>query len=489
VAGVESLSREQLLTVLTAQEQTIAEQDARLAVQANLVEEQAGQIAALTVQVAELTRLLGRNSGNSSLPPSSDRANKPQRQPARRGVAGRKPGKQPGAPGAGLSLVADPDVVIDHEPGSCAGCGAGLAGAVDAGVIVRQVRDVPLPKITITEHRLHKRACACGRVSVAEAPAGVNSPVSYGPNLRAVAVYLVVYQHVPVERAAQLIVDLTGAEVSTGWVSGQVARAAEALVEVEELIKTLLMVAAVIGVDETSLNIAGTMHWLHVARTDTLTAYHRHEHRGRDAVKAFGILPNFVGTAVHDGLTVYDCYPAQHALCGAHLIRDLTDAAETHPGQHWPGQARKALADLAALAAQARTDGLAAIPAEQAAEPLKLYRHAVLVGLQHHRRADGRKQSKTRNLLQRLQAHETEILRFVYDTRIPFTNNGAERDLRPAKTQMKISGSHRSADGATNWLRVRGYISTVRKHGDDVLTALRDAITGNPWQPAIPAPT
>lgn len=144
-------------------------------------------------------------------------------------------------------MVADPDVVFDHEPDSCAGCGADLAGAAGAGMIVRQVRDVPLPKITVTEHRLHKRVCGCGLVSVAKAPAGVNSPASYGPNLRAVAVYLVAYQHVPVERAAQLIADLTGAEPSTGWVSAQVARAADALIEVEQLIKTLLMVAAVIG--------------------------------------------------------------------------------------------------------------------------------------------------------------------------------------------------------------------------------------------------
>ena len=468
MAGWEQLTREQLLVV---------------------VAEQSTQIEALTTQVAELTRRLGRNSGNSSMPPSSDRANKPHREPRKRsGAVGRKPGKQPGAPGAGLGMVADPDQVLDHEPDACAGCGADLAGAADAGMIVRQVRDVPLVKITITEHRLHKRACGCGRVSVAKAPPGVDSPACYGPNLRAVAVYLVVYQHVPVERAAQLIADLTGAEPSTGWVSAQVARAADALVEVEQLIKALLMVAAVIGVDETSLNIAGTMHWLHVARTETLTAYHRHESRGRVAVAEFGILPSFTGTAVHDGLTVYDCYPATHALCGAHLIRELTDAAETHPDQHWPGQARTALADLAGLAATARADGLAAVPAEQAAEPLRLYRHAVLVGLAEHRKADGRKQSKTRNLLQRLHDHQTEILRFVHDTQVPFTNNGSERDLRPAKTQLKISGCHRSADGATNWLRVRGYISTVRKHGADVLTALRDALTGNPWKPPIPAP-
>lgn len=479
MAGWEQLSREQLLVVVSAQAGQIAEQDARLAAQA-------ARIEALTAQVAELTRLLGQNSGNSSLPPSADRGKKPAR-PQRRG-SGRRPGKQPGAPGSRLEMVADPDEVIDHMPGACIGCGVRLDGAADAGVIVRQVRDVPLVKVRVIEHRLHKRACRCGCVTTAAAPAGVDAPACYGPNLRAIAVYLVVYQHVPVERAAQLIADLTGAAPSSGWVSTQVARAADALGDVEALIKTLITLAAVIGVDETSINIAGTAHWLHVARTEALTAYHCHESRGRKAVDEFGVLPAYTGTVVHDALSVYDCYPATHALCGAHLIRELTAAAQAHPDQHWQAQARSALADLADLAAQARADGLRSIPRRKAAKPLQLYRHGVLVGLAEHPRADGRKQTKTRNLLERMRDREAEILRFTKDLNVPFTNNGSERDLRPIKTQLKISGCHRSVTSAGNWLRVRGYISTVRKNGADVLTAIRDAITGTPWTPAIATP-
>lgn len=455
--------------------------------QAELIEQQANRIAELTAQVEELARRLGQNSGNSSLPPSSDRFAKPKRQ--RRKASGRKPGKQPGAPGAGLALVADPDEVIEHEPGACGGCGAGLDGAEAAGMIVRQVRDVPLVGVRVVEHRLHKRACGCGAVTTATAPVGVDEPVSYGPNLRAVAVYLVVFQHVPVERAALLIADLTGAQVSTGWVSAQIARAADALVDVEALIKTLLTLAAVIGVDETSVNVAGNKQWLHVARTERLTAYHLHESRGRVAVNEFGVLPGYSGTVVRDALAVYDAYPAACALCAAHLIRELTAVAEQQPTAQWPVQARSALADLAALATAANEQGLPAIPPDQAAEPLRLLRHAVLVGLSEHPRAAGRKQSKARNLLERLRDRQADILRFTTDSDVPFTNNGSERDLRPVKTQLKISGCHRAATGARAWLRVRGYISTVRKHGEDVLTAIHDAITGNPWHPPTPVPT
>ncbi len=467
---MEQLSREQLLVVV--------------AEQARVIEGQSARIEALTAQVAELTRRLGQNSGNSSLPPSSDRFGKPKRD--RRAGSARKPGKQPGAPGSALEYVADPDEVVEHVPAACGGCGAGLDGAEDAGMIIRQVRDVPLVKVKITEHRLHKRACGCGRITTAPAPVGVDGPVCYGSNLRAIAVYLVVFQHVPVERAAGLIADLTGAGVSTGWVSAQVARTAEALAEVEKLIKTLITLAAVLGVDETTVNVAGRKQWLHVARTDLLTAYHLDPSRGRGAVDCFGVLPGYAGVAVHDALSVYDgaAYAtARHALCGAHLIRELTAVAEQHPDAIWPGQARSALADLASAARAARDEGLNLIPPEQAAQPLLLFRHAVLVGLAEHRRSPGRKQSKARNLLERLRDREDEILRFTTDLAVPFTNNGSERDLRPVKTQIKISGCHRAATGAANWLRVRGYISTVRKHDNDILTALRDAITGNPWQP------
>ncbi|HEY5841844.1 MAG TPA: hypothetical protein VIU87_10305 [Mycobacterium sp.] len=209
----------------------VAEQARLLDQQATQIQTLTGQVRALTGQVKALTRHLGQNPGNSSLPPSTDRGRGPSRQ--RRGSS-RKPGKQPDA--APLEIVTDPDEVMDHLPAACGGCGADLGDAATALTVVHHVRDVPLTQVKVVEHRLHCRARRCGTVSAAAAPTGVDDPAVYGPNLRAVAVYLVVDQHVPVERAAQLIVDLPGAAPSTGWVSAQVARAADALVDVEKLI-------------------------------------------------------------------------------------------------------------------------------------------------------------------------------------------------------------------------------------------------------------
>jgi len=462
-----------------------------------LVGELSARVAELTEQnaaqaerIAELERRLGQNSGNSSLPPSSDRFGKPR---SLRGKTDRRPGKQPGSPGSALRQVDRPDEVVDHVPSECGGCGADLERARAVGVVRRQLHDIPEVTTKVTEHRLHKRRCGCGLVTTATAPDGVNAPVAYGPNLRALAVYLLVFQHVPVERTAQLIADVTGARCSTGWVSGVLAQAAEALADTETLIKTLITLAHLLHVDETSLNVAGSKQWLHVACTEKLTAYHLHESRGRAAVKEFGVLPGFTGVAVHDALAVYDgedYRTATHALCGAHLARELVAAAETHPGRAWPTAALDALYGLNDAAYAARDNGLEQIPPEILEVLLEDWRHAILCGLACHPRRDGRKQSKTRNLLERLRDRDEQVLLFArHPALVPFTNNQAERDLRPAKTQLKISGCHRSSTGAQAWLRVRGYISTARKHGVNVLAALRDAITGSPWKPPVPAGT
>ena len=278
--------------------------------------------------------------------------------------------------------TSDPDEVIDHVPQACGGCGSDLTGAAALGVVRRQVHDIPTITPVVVEHRLHRRRCGCGTTTTAAAPAGVGAAAVYGPNLRALAVYLLVFQHIPVARAAMLIADVTGAHPSTGWISSQLVAVAEVLVDVEKLIKTLIVLAHVIHVDETTSNINGVRWWLHVACTDTLTAYHLHPSRGRAAVTEFDVLPAFRGTVVHDALSVYDAYPgARHALCGAHISRELVAAGEADPDQTWPAQALRALHGLNTAAHHARDQQLPAIPPETAQPLLDSWRHALLVGL------------------------------------------------------------------------------------------------------------
>lgn len=321
----------------------------------------------LSARVAELERRLGRNSGNSSLPPSSDTFVRPEKKAAPR--SGRRRGGQPGSAGGGLAMVERPDVIDDHLPARCTGCGAGLGLAGSAGYERRQVWDIPLVSVSVTEHRAHRCRCACGTTTRAVMPVSVaGSPTSYGPNLRALAVYLLVFQHVPVERTAQLIADLTGANVSTGWVSGVLAQAAEAVADSLKLIRALLTLGHVLHADETTTRIGSGRRWLHVACTQTLTLLGLGP-RSREGVNALGVLPDFRGVVVHDSLALYDGYPAaRHQLCGAHLVRELTAAAEDHPGQRWPVQVRWALAELNKQAKKAAEQGLTEHPARTCAD-------------------------------------------------------------------------------------------------------------------------
>ncbi|MGP3918840.1 IS66 family transposase [Nonomuraea sp. 10N515B] len=299
----------------------------------------------LSGRVAELERRLGRNSGNSSLPPSADTFTRPEKKPG--GQSRRRRGGQPGSAGGGLAMVDRPDTVDDHLPESCTGCGAGPGLADSTGYERRQVWDIPLVTVTVTEHRAHRCRCACGTTTRAAMPATVaGSPTSYGPNLRALAAYLLVFQHIPVERTAQLITDLTGANVSTGWVSGVLGQAAEAVADSLKLIRALLTLGHVLHADETTTRIGSGRRWLHVACTERLTLLGLGP-RSREGANALGVLPEFRGVVVHDSLALYDGYPdARHQLCGAHLIRELTAAAEDHPDERWPLQVRWALAEL-----------------------------------------------------------------------------------------------------------------------------------------------
>lgn len=425
------------------------------------------------------------NSGNSSLPPSSDRFAKPKPKPKPRSLrekSGRKPGKATGEPGSALEFAA-PTEEHDWYPDACRGCGADLAEAAGAGVVRRQVHELPDPRITVIEHRMHKRRCGCGCVTVAAAPAGVDAPISYGPALRALAVYLVVFQLLPVGRASELIGDLTGASCSEGWIMSVLEEAHADLAGIDVVIKTLITLSHVVHADETSMKVAtalGRKGWLHVAATSTLTSYFAHPSRGLKAVRAHGVLPGFAGVLVHDSLNMYDSAQLAnpddpeagvrfvHQLCCAHICRELVAADETHPGEHWPLQAKRALYALNAAAHAARDAGEDRIPAKVFDEHAGLFRHAVRVGLACHPRDHARReQTKTRNLLERLRDREDDVLRFAVDLRVPFTNNRAEGDLRMAKTKVKVSGTMRTLAGLERFARIRGYISSARKNGVD----------------------
>jgi len=329
-----------------------------------------------------------------------------------------------------------------------------------------------------------------GAATAAPVPANVPDAPCYGPGLAALAVYLLVYQHIPVERSAELIRDLTGAQVSTGWVAAQLPKAAGIAAGSLRLIKALLTLGHVLHADETTTNIAGKRRYLHAACTESLT-FPGLAPRSRAGANGLGILPRFRGVMVHDAyFQLYNGYPeARHQLCVAHVVRELTAQDELCPHQRWARRLRWVLSELIKQAAAARAAGLRHIPPKKIAGLSRSYDRGVADGLASHpRTSETGKQSDATNLLERLRDHADAYLRFTTDLHVPATNNLAERDQRSVKTQVKISGCHQSETGARNWLDVRSYISSARKHGLTAFDALHQAMQGTPWMPPI-APT
>jgi transposase len=470
-----------------------------IAEQGRVLGELGRAVEELRAEVADLRRRLGRNSGNSSMPPSVDDlpGKVPPGREARGKGSGRRRGKQPGAPGTSMAW-AQPDEVIDHRPAGACGCGADLSGAADLGVAHSfQQLEVPLVTARRIQHDLHQARCGCGKVHAAARPAGVpGSAVSIGPNLRALAVYLVVYQHVPVERCALLIADVTGADVSAGFVHSCLARAASVIADVVKLIKTLITAAYVAGFDETTLRCgpAGQKKYVLAAVTEWYSLFFLGA-RTLESFRDFGILPAFGGVVVSDRYANYFHKGWEHIAgnqaCAAHLIRDYQDAAECYPEAIWPVQAQRALRGLIRAWHDARDSGQAVIPPHIRDPLLHEFRHAVLAGLSSIPRIPGPRhataQRPGRDLLEFCRDRQADVTRFCGDTRIWPTNNISERGVRPLKTQQKISGRLTSEEATQDRLDIRSYIDTARKHGCNVMDVLRAVMTGTPWLPPDPA--
>jgi transposase len=453
------------------------------------------QIAALLLRVQELEARLAKDSHNSGKPPSSDGLRRKTK--SLRVKSGKKPGGQLGHRGETLRLVATPEKVVEHRPSVCTHCQTPL---VDAEVVLRERRQVhdlpPMVHLVVSEHRaLHVRCPACAQVSVGSFPAEVPSRAQYGSRVRALAVYLVEQQHLPLGRVQQLLADLLGMRLARGTLVGWVQRAARVLEPMERQIKAALSRAPVLHSDETGVRRAGRLAWAHVTSTERLTHYAIHTKRGHEATDAIGILPTYRGVSVHDGWGSYGVYTAcRHALCNVHHLRELTYLEEQYQ-QAWAADLKALLRELKAAAERTRTLGHRHLPPADRADFIARYRGLLETGLAANPpppdqgRQPGQRgrlaQSPARNLLERLLLRRDAVLAFLDDLSIPFDNNQAERDLRGLKTQQKVSGCFRSERGADAYARIRGYLATLRKQGQPLLVALEAAFVGQPLSPAL----
>lgn len=449
------------------------------------VKAQETQVKAQEARLAELERRLNQNSQNSNKPPSSDGHKKPSR--SLRKKSGRRSGGQEGHAGTTLEMVTDPDRVIEYWPEHCNDCGARLGKAGTSGYEARQVHDIPPIKIEVTEHRAMQVGCGkCQHTTQAIFPAHIKPGVKYGNGIAALGAYATMYQLLPLERTCEFMRDLFGCEISEGTLVNQMAACVERARPIEAEIKAAVIRAEVAHFDETGARVAGALHWLHVASTPELTYYAFDDGRAGKAFDRIEILPAFKGTGVHDALPSYLKRDFTHALCNAHLLRELTGIEES-TAQRWPGRLKALLVEMKERVERSKLQGQTQLRADVQRRLEAEYDRLV----NRARRANPREEylegqrgrpraSPARNLADRLRKHKDSVLRFLRDFRVPFDNNQAERDLRMMKVKQKVSGCFRSLEGARTFATLRGYISTLRKQGHSAYAGLRALLDGRP---------
>jgi transposase len=446
------------------------------------------EVVDLRAEVKDLRGQLSKNSQNSSKPPSTDGYQKPQPKSLRK-PSGKSTGGQKGHRGTQLKKVERPDHLIVHLVKNCQQCGLGLSDIKPRPSRRRQVFDIPPVKIEVTEHQTETKCCPdCGCTNESSFPPEVKTTTQYGPRLKSFLVYLNQYQMLPYERTCQLVKDLFGQTISQGTLNNWISQCFNNLKSTEAEIQQAILASRVVHFDETGLRQQGKLHWLHAASTERLTFYGLHAKRGKAAMLELGILPHFNGRAVHDHWKSYFHFTCEHSLCNAHHLRELTYLAEQEQ-QVWAQSMIDLLLEAKKLS-EAIPDNCLADDSPEAISISERYDALIQIGLaqnlpppglEKEKKKRGRpKQSKAKNLLDRLGDFKENTLAFMYHGLIPFDNNLGERDMRMAKLKQKVSGCFRSSEGGRYFARIRGYLSTLRKNKQSMLAGIEPPFTNLP---------
>jgi transposase len=388
-----------------------------------------------------------------------------------------------------MCLVDDPDESFDCPPGACRGCGTDLAGEPVLAQRRHQVTDiVPAPAPKVTQYVAQAKECpGCGTVTEGKLPAHVRARASFGPETCAQAANLTAGHHIPVYRATLLLCQLAGVAVSTGWMAGIRGRAA-ALVEAGgfmDRVRELLKTAPAVHADETPARAAGGTRYVHLACTRYLTCMHTGD-RSAEAIDAGGVLPGYQGVIVRDGYAGYGhLTSALHAWCAVHLLRDLKGLYDFEPAQRWASQMASLLIEARDAASAARAAGQSALAAAVLDDLVTRYRALAAAGLAANLYRRTATAKDARRLARRFLGFEDLILRFATRPDLDiFSNNEAERTIRPVKVQQRGSGGcWRTLEGLAEFAIVQSYLSTAAKWAISKLDALRDLFGGHAWLP------
>lgn len=433
------------------------------------------EVEQLKAENAELKAQLNNNSGNSSKPPSSDGYRKKPALPKK--TKGKKGGTV-GHKGRTLRQLEYPDKIVVCKVEECS-CGHSLKDLSGSIVEKRQVFDLPKPRLDVTEYQILKSICpSCGKAHKGKAPENVKAPVQYGTGVKAFAVMLNNGYKIPFKKIQLLFSDMFGYPINESTVYSANQSCYEKLEVSQEIIKTKVAQSSTVHADETGIRVAGKLAWLHTATTENYTYLFTHEKRGKEALNSSkSVINKITGWLVHDCWSSYFAYThLQHATCGAHILRELEGLVENHQSK-WAKVFKTFLLNVYQTPIEKRLEQKQVIESRyniicdigQKVEPppIRVSKRGRL------------KRTRGRNLVERLIKYKPAVLAFAFNQEVPFTNNLAERDIRPAKIKQKISNCFRTFNGSEIYARIEGFISTARKHDENIFAELCNTFDNN----------
>ena len=433
----------------------------------SMIRELLAVIAVLENRVRDLERRLGQNSGNSHRPPSSDGFKK------KAALVGKqhKRGGQQGHKGNTLKMVGQPDTVVVLKAEVCAGCGKSISGKKTRYRLLnrRQVFDLPTElRLYSTEYQNYGCHCSgCGKYNEGQYPQDVCAPVQYGSGVRALVTLLHQRGCMSVSKIKALFGDLFSAPINEATILQSQHTAYAYLAQEEAHIASCLQQSQVVHADESGIRVANKGHWLHTLGNGLYTYQFVHKNRGVAAhEQQQTFLKDYKGWLIHDFYPFYFRFTeARHAVCNAHVLRELQEQSEA--GRVWAKEFKAYLLQLYEQTAQ----GNSKLSEEAQRTAHQKYRQLLEMGYEQEPPAQppasgkGRpKNTKGNNLLVRLDKKQDAVLAFAWHEAVPFTNNQAERDIRPAKVRLKVAGCFRTVKGAQVYARINSFLSTVRKH-------------------------
>ena len=449
-------------------------------------------ITELNQTIRELREQLNKNSKNSSKPPSSDGLKKPavKKNTSLRESSGKKHGAQEGHNGVHLSVISDPDHIEDHMHSDCTGCPHRVKCLSKACIKETRHEVDTVVTVDVTAHNLIEvRECPLhGGVKTGSFPKNIKATVQYGQNLQAMVVAFNTVGAVSINRTHEILSSVFNIPLATGTIKNMVTRCAESLEDTYERIRLKMVMLGLIHCDETGGRVDGKTCWVHVASDQDYTYLTINQKRGQIGMDAADVLPHARGIIVHDCWGSYWKYQdVTHAICCAHLLRELNGVIENHPEQTWAPKFKKLLLDMKKVRDKALLSDKDEVSYYHRHKFDKEYDAIIKTAYEENplpetsaNKRGRKKKSKVLNLICRLDNYKESVCLFIKNLCVPFDNNQAERDLRMIKVKTKVSGCFRSEEGAQEYLTIMSYIRSARKHGINAFTAIREALNGNP---------